>query len=413
MLDFLAECEALTEEGAESADWTGDGIDDLVTVIINPQSDAATPETDLLIFNSTEDGYVLAYRARAAGEVRLLATDDVNLDELPDIVWIDTTCGASTCFDTINIRSWDGTEWRDWTDGTITMAYAEIRLEDIRDTAQGADLELRGGVYGSVGAGPQRARTEVWGSIDGEPYTLMETMYDPSTCLIHKVQDANDALERNNEVGFQQAREMYNEVLTDRNLTKCWDRENEFDELRSFSQFRLALVNAYQGSQDEAAKSIQQLQELYPDSLFALMGQAWLAAYISSGDIATACRTATAFAEDNPETYEGLSDYGYANPTYKAADLCPILEVETPDSRTHRSRCELHRRRRYRRNRRHSHGSLSRRNARNRCCGTNSWARRRTAGLSDQPGCLCSRIARGAGALCRRRIGRRDVAPAM
>ena len=43
-----------------------------------------------------------------------------------------------------------------WTNKTITMAYAEITLDDARDTAQGQEIQLKGGDYGSVGAGPQR-----------------------------------------------------------------------------------------------------------------------------------------------------------------------------------------------------------------------------------------------------------------
>ena len=183
VLGSLRECNALDEDNVQSADWTGDGADDLAVVIINPQSDAAAPETDLLIFVSDGERYTLAYRARAAGQVRILAAEDINADGLPDIAWVDTTCGASTCFDTVNVRSWDGSTWADWTEKTITMAYAEVALDDLRDMAAGQEIQLVGGVYGSVGAGPQRGRTEIWGSVEGAPYTLLERVYDRSSCL--------------------------------------------------------------------------------------------------------------------------------------------------------------------------------------------------------------------------------------
>ena len=56
-------------------------------------------------------------------------------------------------------------------------------------------------------------------------------------------------------------------------------------------------------------------------------GPAWLDAYQAGGNIADACAAATAFAE-NPESYEALSDYGYANPTFTATDLCPVLAIQ-------------------------------------------------------------------------------------
>jgi hypothetical protein len=210
------------------------------------------------------------------------------------------------------------------------MAYADVTLEDLRDTAQGQELQLVGGVYGSVGAGPQRGRTEIWGSVDGAPYTLVERVYDRSNCLYHKVLDANEALARYQEIGLVQAKEMYTEAVTNRNLAKCWEHENELEELRSFSLFRLALISAYEGQPEAAAENVSQLEQAFPDSIYTQLGQAWLAGYGESNDIAAGCAAATQFATDNPLTFQSLSDYGYANPTFEAADLCPVLDIEVP-----------------------------------------------------------------------------------
>ena len=294
----------------------------------NPHSDAATPETELLIFMSEGDAFTLSYQARPAGQVAMLAADDINLDGKPDLAWVDTTCGASTCFDTVIVRSWDGAAWADWTESTIVMAYAEVKLEDARDTAQGSEIVLTGGEYGSVGAGPQRARTEMWGSVEGAPYALLDKVYERSNCLYFKVLDAGEALTRYQEIGLVQAREMYTEAVTNRNLVKCGARAGELDELRSFSLFRLALIYAYEGDPALAAESVTQLQTAYPDSPFAGVAETWLAAYQSEGDMAAACAAVTTYAEANPAAVDALSDYGYANPTFTAADLCPVLDIE-------------------------------------------------------------------------------------
>jgi len=328
ILDLLRSCEALSEANVRSGDWNGDGADDWVIVLQNPHSDAARPETELLIFMSEGDAFTLSYQARPAGQVAMLAADDINLDGQPDLVWVDTTCGASTCFDTVIVRSWDGMAWVDWTDSTIVMAYGEVKLADARDTAQGSEIVLTGGEYGSVGAGPQRARTEVWGSVEGAPYTLLDKVYERSNCLYFKVLDAGEALARYQEIGLVQAREMYTEAVTNRNLVKCGARATELEELRSFSLFRLALIYAYTGDAALAAESVAQLQSAYPDSPFVGVAETWLAAYQADGDIAAACAAVTAYAEAVPAAVDALSDYGYANPTFTAADLCPVLDIE-------------------------------------------------------------------------------------
>lgn len=338
---FLTACEALVEDGTFVGDLNGDEVDDLVAVYLNPNADQVFVEGDLVIFNSGDSGYGLAYRARAAGEVRLLAVEDINADELVDVVWVDTTCGASTCFDTVNVRSWDGSSWADWTDGTITMAYAEISLQDsaLRDAtaestdtdadgnAQGQSIVLEGGIYGSVGAGPQRSRTEVWASVDGAPYALVEKSYSPSECLYHTVIDANRAFLDAPEIGFEAAALLYTKATSDASLIKCWVRNDELAELRSFSLFRLAVIAGYEGNSAGAADMINEIQASYAGSIYEEVGNVWLEAYETTGDAAAACAEVTAYAEENSAAWEILADYGYTNPSFEAADVCPILDI--------------------------------------------------------------------------------------
>ena len=87
-LDLLRTCEVLDEANVRSGDWNGDGVDDWVVVLQNPHSDAATPETELLIFMSEGDAFTLSYQARPAGQVAMLAADDINLDGKPDLAWV-------------------------------------------------------------------------------------------------------------------------------------------------------------------------------------------------------------------------------------------------------------------------------------------------------------------------------------
>lgn len=322
---FLSDCGAQADNGLVSGDWTGDGVDDLV-VIYNDPTVTAHPISDLLIFTGTPDGYELGYQARADAEVSLLDTRDINQDGQTDIVWTETTCGANTCFDTVNVRSWDGEQWAKWTANKITMAYADISINDETPDGQGDEIVLSGGIYGSVGAGPQRSRTEVWGSVDGAPYNLLDLTYDSSNCLYHEILDANEAFNRGLEDGFASAEELYTDAIGNEDLVQCWDRPNEVDELRSFAYYRLALISAYEGLPDVAGDMILALEATYPDSPYAGLGQAWLDAYSTDNDIATACQAAVDYATEHPEAVDVLADYGFANPGFEATDVCPILE---------------------------------------------------------------------------------------
>ncbi len=332
LLAFLEACQVQGETSPVVADLTGDGLDDLVLLYQEngQETGQESPfrKSDLILFNGSQDGFVQAYRARAAGEVALLAVDDVNLDGQMDVVWQDTTCGASTCFDTVYIRSWDGSAWQDWTVGTITMAYAEVSLEDVDPAGSGQELVLTGGVYGSVGAGPQRSRTEVWGSPDGAPYIQLSQTFGASDCLYHLVIDANRAFAE--DLAFEEAQALYEEAIVNTDLVACWTRPDELDELRSFSLYRLALLSGYTGDPETAAALVEQLAATYPDQIYTEVAQLWLAEYQASGDPVAACATVNAYAEENPAVVEVLADYGYANPTFHAADVCPVLDVEAP-----------------------------------------------------------------------------------
>jgi LysM repeat protein len=331
---LLQDCGAQVEQGSRQGDWTGDGQDDLVVIYANPQSPSEIKQSDLAIFNSQGHGFVQGYRAKAAGEVKLLAADDINEDTQPDVVWQDTTCGANTCFTTVEVVSWDGRQWRDWTSGAITMAYTEVTLQDSTPAGQGQEILLSGGVYGSAGAGPQRSREEVWVSREGEPYGLLERTYAISKCLYHAIMDANESFLAGASDNFAQAESLYTHAATDRALESCWTREDELTELRSFGLFRLALTAAYQGKAEVSMDLIGSLRTTYPDSIYAQVGQSWLIAYQADHDIGAACSAANQFATQNPAAWQMLADYGFANPTFEAADVCPVLDVEVPASST-------------------------------------------------------------------------------
>lgn len=331
LIAYLETC-GIDETAALTPLALAEGVEDLVLTYERSEADerstVARRSELLIITGSAEDGYAIGFTAYAAGSVTLLATEDINDDSQPDVAWIDTTCGASTCFDTVYMRSWDGSSWRDWTEGTVTMAEAEITLGDFDETVPGQEIQLTGGQYGSFGAGPQRVRSELWGSVDGGAYTLLSESFESSECLYHTILDANQAF---NAADFASAQTLYETAVGDESLTACWTRPAELDELRSFAWYRLALLSAYQGDADTAEALIGQLTDSYPSMPYAAIGQRWLDAYLSSGDVKAACALINDYAAgEGAVAVEMLADYGYANPSFTAGDVCPILAVDAP-----------------------------------------------------------------------------------
>ena len=338
LTSFLGDC------GVEfrilvNADLTSDNVDDTVLVFTNGEgrrteavtrsgSGAGADQQELVILDGGE-GHSLSYEIAATGTIDFLATQDINADGLTDIVWTDTICGPSSCFVTVHVRSWDGVAWRDWTKGTITMAGANVSLTPSDKPGRPNEIRLIGGRYAGADAGPQRARLAVWTSTEGAPYALSSERMIPSLCLYHTVIDANHAM--TSELYLEKAQWLYTDAAENSNWQACGDRSNELSELRSFALFRLALIAGYESKPELAAARVERLASTYERQIYAEVGVRWLAAYRQSGDARTACEAVNIFAAANPEVVNILADYGYANPTFTAEDVCPYLEIK-PDA---------------------------------------------------------------------------------
>ena len=326
---YLRDCGSDVDDGLIVQDFNGDGADELMVLYADPNAPENASAGDMILFTFGNNGFVESLRARADGKVTLIDSGDINADGLADIVYADTTCGASTCFDTIHVRSWDGAEWVNWTEEVITMAYADYSLDDVSEAGQGEEIILEGGIYGSAGAGPQRARTETWGSVAGAPYALLDRTFAQSDCIYFAVVDANAAFLNLPTTDLTALEQLYTKAATDPTLETCWTRPDEEAELRSFALFRLALVAAYQGVPEIAGDLIGSISAIYTTSVFSEAGQVWLDAYAQSPSIPKACQAVNDFAAANTATYEFLADYGYANPGFGPNDVCPVLDVDT------------------------------------------------------------------------------------
>ena len=320
---WLAACGALAEgdSGVTLAALQSPTSADVVVAIVDPA--AASPEAKgaLAVYHAQpQGGYTLARTIAGKGVITLLVADDINADGKSDLVWTDTTCGVQACFSTLAVESWDGKGYQAWIAGDPTMAGAEYAFQDILPEGSGEEILVHGGVIESPDAGPQRAWTETYASLNGAPYTLVGQKYDRSACLYHAIQDADALLGSWATGGFDPAIAAYQAALNDPTLTACWTVKDEVPLLKDFARFRLVVSHVAGGQSGKAAAVAAQIEQP------ALKGaaDAFLKSYKASGSVIQACRDTVDYAEANPAAWQFLADWGLANPTFAPEDLCPL-----------------------------------------------------------------------------------------
>ena len=304
------------------ADVDDDGIGELLLVIVDQSPDQGINLVgDLLVVDIDEGDYRLAYSGGARSPLldpALLEVDDLNRDGHTELAFSSTSCGAHTCFTTVHIVS-SGTEtYTNLTGEGIEMSYVDPTFSDW-DGDGVPELIMHGGTIGSVGAGPQRERTEVY-KWDGVAYVLSETRHDYSNYLYFKVLDANQALLDGD---YESAAALYREAI-DSDYLVTWMEESEREKLSAFSRYRLSLTHLILGNEDQAHSVRDELLVEQPDNIYAQVVTTLWQAYEGGASLQYACKQVGLFAAEHPETADVLSDYGYGNPTFTPEEVCPI-----------------------------------------------------------------------------------------
>ncbi|MCY3660051.1 MAG: LysM peptidoglycan-binding domain-containing protein, partial [Caldilineaceae bacterium] len=323
-------CNLVVGELLDGQDVNGDGFNDLLVTLESGGSEPNTPDrTDLLLLHWLGENLQPALQTRASGRVSLLAAGDVNSDLRRDLVWTDQSCGAVACYTRVHAMSWDQktATWQDWTETPISMVNADVRLMDADVLGDGLAIRLQGGVHQAAGAGPQRARTEIWASRQGQPFALQALEFGPTTHLYHVVLEAHLKTVQSPYQDLHSAQQLYRQVLADDSL-QVWHDATEQDFMRAFSLLRLAFIASYQQQPEVAAEIVNVLEQAYPASPFAGLGRNWLAAYTGADDPIVGCAAAQAWAKVHPATWQPFGLFGWSNPGMTPDAVCPVIEGE-------------------------------------------------------------------------------------
>lgn len=310
------------------ADLTGDGVPEVIAAL-RYIGDGVFPSGDLLILACEAGGYILQYQEGYEPQgmaVRLLQVSDANLDGRADVVYTLSTCGAHTCYEGLEVRSWSGTSFVSLMGGALEMPYPTYSVTSGR-------IDAQSGRIGSVGAEPQRGYSEVW-EWSGSVFTVTQQIWEPPVYRYHALLDGDRALLQGDHAT---ARATYERVISDEALQE-WgvesgmtDPAEERARLIAFARWRLVLTCLLMGDSSGARAEYDCLQAGYPPGAaghdVASLAEAFWPAYQAAGRLTDGCRQVVATAGTHASVLDFFNtSYGYANPLWEPTDLCPFTE---------------------------------------------------------------------------------------
>ena len=284
--------DSLQSLSVTNIDMTGDGVGEAVVgfELFDP-SEGVFNALAILGCQAGRVRILLSDFAAEAGMSQMfyLATEDLNADGVPEIVYSIEEFGAHDSTTFVSIREWDGEEFRrlvvapsDRGRGTMFRAadmpnlltVGDIRTYDLGlvpdrtildlllpdvDGNGTRELILTGGVgRGYVGDGPPRLVTDTW-SWNGEAFTLLASRFGPPEYRFQAVLDGDAAFLRGR---LDEALTFYQQSLDDLELLG-WSAEHlqlpyprydpppddpaERPRLAAYAEFRILLLYAVQG----------------------------------------------------------------------------------------------------------------------------------------------------------------------
>jgi hypothetical protein len=274
-----------------------------------------------------EDGaYRLTQAARPSPEFEspvLQEARDITGDEIPELLVAYPRCGAHTCFTQYTVLQWDGSFMADVFRGASDdMPSPELAIV-FDDPPAPAAIEVTAKGIGSVGAGPYRVWSRLWTwDEDSGAFVPGEPLIEPPRFRIHAIHDADDAFARGDVAA---ALTLYGRVIEDDGLLDWPAAGDRRPELAAYAGYRRLLTFLLSGD----ALSAQAELDRWPAGgaasveAYAELARRLVADFAGAGAEA-ACAAASAFARENPDTVLAPLDFGYANRTYAADDICPM-----------------------------------------------------------------------------------------
>ena len=305
-------------------DLNGDGWFDAVLTLTDPPGNQGG---SVIVLLCQGDRYVLGASQPledATASPILHADAELTGDASSNVLLGWRTCGAHTCLERLEVLSVSGMRVvRHALDPSADLPYPEITIP-----ADGSVAVTATGI-GSVGAGPFRRFTRTWiWDPPNQGFRLVSEESEPPRYRIHALLDADAAARRGE---LQAALDLYHRVALDDSLLDWVDPEAERANLTGYAMFRAVLTYLEMNDEGDAQKAYGILQNQYPSGAvgqpYASMAQPFWDAYTATRDLEQACLIARDYAESHADEILTPLYFGYANPVYTSADVCPVEDL--------------------------------------------------------------------------------------
>lgn len=309
-----------------------DDADDELAVVFSTESAEPTAfsgvEFRIAIFDPAADGFSVAYESPTTPAAPpgvqtlepILTVGDIFGTGAGGVAYKTETCGAHTCSTSVHVvRGTDSSYSVVTPPEGLSLETATVSVEDTNGDGV-SEIVMTGGQIGSVGAGPQREETRTW-SWNGSGYEVSSVEKAPPTYLYHAIKDA-DALFSQAE--YAAARDAYLAAVGDDSLKEWMPDRNERQELDAYALFRAGLSELMATGDAATANGYFDQAESYQSTLNSQLAGAFQAAYEAKGELSAACSAVRDDILANLAEYQAFWDFGYANPEFDPASVCPF-----------------------------------------------------------------------------------------
>ncbi len=330
-----------------TADWNGDGREDVLLVLVDPQATTRPPTGVLVVGLATpEGGYCEAGRFPTAPPVDGLtapvvhAVGDLNSDGRAEIVLGMAGCVAEgDCRERVIVLGWRSS--REDALGALQMLLAgeapvvntpEVEVWGPDEQGRFQIAVTTEGVPG--GTGPARPYTLVYGyAPQADRWVLTETRWAPPQVRIHLLHDADRAARAGEDM---QALLLYGRVVADRTeirdeaLPGAGDPAQLYAVLAAYARFRALVLHARAGRTAMVEATYAELQRAVDDDPmlkpYLEMASRFREVFLQEG-VTAACQAARAYAAEHAQEVLaplGPEVYGTNNRAYTPEDVCRL-----------------------------------------------------------------------------------------
>ena len=302
-----------------SVDFTGNQYRESVCLFIDSTSTSILPSAIIALYQCKNGTIHLSnkYQPDEWGGLEIVGTSDLTLDGIADLIFAEVQCGAHTCWHSLYMWSWSGSDIIESIGGELSFPFPEYYLENNK-------LMIESSGIGSVGAGPQRlvTTTIAW---NGTVVTATLSQKEAPFFRYHAFIDGDALLEAGDFVG---ARNFYQQVINDVNLQSwgvTYSPEEETSWLKAIAHWRLLNISVIDNDLINAQQYLEQVNDHIPVNkagypVLEISENYWQK--IQSGtSLDKACDVVYASSEVQ-QVLDFLNSFGYANPHYQIDELC-------------------------------------------------------------------------------------------